>query len=183
MSGPQYDIVFEGKLIGDTTLEAARNSLQARLGLDDDTISRLFAGHRVIVKRGVDEPTAIRYQEVFRRAGARVGISPVVGVDRDPQKALAPPPAGSTSARDEDIERSLNGESGGLQLAPPGALLEEIIDSSPAQFPDTSGLSLVPGPDWTLEDCDRPPLPLPIPDISYLELEPIPEQKAREESS
>jgi hypothetical protein len=64
-----------------------------------------------------------------------------------------------------------------LALAPPGGALEEPPPSVSLDL-DISYLSLVPGDDWTLEDCEPPPTPIPLPDLSYLTLVPLPDSEA-----
>jgi hypothetical protein len=44
-----------------------------------------------------------------------------------------------------------------LTLAPIGPLLEQVDEDVPARLPDSGHLRLVPGYDWSLEDCTPPP--------------------------
>ena len=106
----------------------------------------------MVLKRGTDAATAVRFRDAFREAGAIVQL----------------------------VEVSAGGEEKpeGLALAPVDGRPLEETPSPPERRIDISHLSLTPGEDWTLEDCEPPLPPLPLPDISHLEIiEPEPVEK------
>ncbi len=92
--------------------------------------------------------------------------------------ALPPVPAPAAPAAVGEVEspQGITIDISMLSLAPPGGFLEEPPPSVSLEL-DISYLSLVPGYDWTLEDCDPPPTPIPLPDLSYLTLVPLPESE------
>jgi len=114
-----------------------------------------------VVKRNLDEAAALRYRAAFREAGAILRIDAVDAPATDRPTAARSGPEGPGSLAP-----------GGLTLAPPGTEVGEAPRPGPRHI-DTSHLSLVGGHNWTLADCDRPPPPAPIPDLSHLALVPI----------
>jgi hypothetical protein len=176
MSATRFDILFAGELMADADPDEVRLQLQQRLKLSEETATRLFSGRTLVLKRDVDVATASRYREIFRDAGALVETRPVPPQDASPQ-----PPVESVAT---DPEGSPTGfEDGGLHLvsdAEQGKPLEQT-DAGDRPDIDISHLRLVPGQDWTLEDCQPSPTSNQVPDTSRLKLvEPPPE--SREES-
>ncbi|MGA7982247.1 MAG: hypothetical protein WCA32_18750 [Chromatiaceae bacterium] len=169
MAESRYDIVFAGELAPGTNPAEARRRIQVLFRLSDEAAQRLFGDRPTTIKRGVDSAAVARYREAFREAGAFIRVEPVptssdllpTAVKAAPQETDAKPkPRSHTTPR-----------SSGLQLAP-------LDDDRPLEPPqmvkprqvDISYLSLVPGSDWTLADCEQPPPPLSLPDISHLRL-------------
>ena len=83
-----YDLLFRGELLPDAVLATVQASLAVALKLDDARLQQLFSGANVMVRRGADRETAARFQSVFRQAGARLRVTPVVAAE--PVPAAAP---------------------------------------------------------------------------------------------
>lgn len=167
MNADRYSLVFVGQLAANVALETARNRVRESFRLDEVQLDKLFSGRRVVVKRDVGLCEARRYQAAFRRSGGIAlvepsGTGPAPGSRAETAMRPEPPPIGKAAL-----------DHAGLTLAPVGALLDGIDDRGPAQRPDTAALSLVPGTDWSLEDCEPPTLPPPVIDIDDLELAPF----------
>jgi hypothetical protein len=140
MPDSSFDILFAGKVEADADRDAVRARIQKLFRLTDSDAERLFSGRTITIKRAVDAERAGRLRDAFREAGALVEIV--------------------AFAQEET----------GLRLAP---VDDRPLEQPPPRTPpalDVSHLSLVPGSDWTLEDCDRPPPPARIPDISHLRI-------------
>ncbi|MGB5831392.1 MAG: hypothetical protein WBG92_05305 [Thiohalocapsa sp.] len=164
MPEDNYSVVFFGELLKKADGDRTRQRLQAWFKLDDAQLTNLLSGRRVVVKRDVDLDTASRYQAAFRKAGAKALIE------------LSTGEAGASLGAHATEHVATTETSTGLTLAPLGALLEELGDQGgPVQSPDISALSLVPGSDWSLADCEPPRPPSPIFDIDGFELVPISE--------
>lgn len=189
MAEPKYDVAFAGELRGAADIEHVKLRLGEMFKLGQAGIDRLFSGHQVFIKRGVDRPTAERFRDAFYKAGAVVDLVPVAEADQGPIRfddSDAATDAEPDAAAEADVAAGAGQDSVAAapdrqtvqdwSVAPVGAPLEELSDLGPEQHPDTSQLSLVEQPDWSLEDCAPPPLAQPIPDIDSLELEPIAER-------
>jgi hypothetical protein len=153
MANSSFDILYSGELKPGADPDDARARIQALFRLTDEAAERLFSGRTMAVKRGLDAEQAARFRDAFLEAGALVQL---VETGQDvPELALAP-----------IDDRPLEPE---VQVSPP-----EI---------DIGHLSLMTGEDWTLEDCDSPPPPAPVPDISHLAIvDPRPGQDSAEGS-
>jgi hypothetical protein len=156
---PSYDIVFSGELTPGADPHAVRERLRALFKLPDETLDRLFSGRPVAIKRGVDAATAKRYRDVFRDAGA---VVQTLTAEQDE--------TGSSRAEHATSDAPREAADGGLQLAPmDGKPLETPPEIPPLDI-DISHLQLVPGMNWSLEDCAPPIPPIHFPDISHLHL-------------
>lgn len=162
--------------MADADPDEVRLQLQQRFKLSEETAARLFSGRALVLKRDVDVVTATRYREIFRDAGALVETRPVL-----PRDTITQPPEETVAAAPEGSATGF--EDGGLHL------VSDAEQGKPLEQPDAgdrpeiniSHLRLVPGQDWTLEDCQPSLTSTQVPDISQLKLvEPPPE--TREES-
>ncbi|WP_295404207.1 hypothetical protein [uncultured Thiocystis sp.] len=169
MADVQFDLSFDGTLVPDADPSAVRRQLGALFKLDDAGVARLFTGKPVFVRHAVDVATAAKFERVFAQAGAVLTIAPCEEArvqsevaehgDADPNEA-SPVRAEASPAPSAPS---------GLALAPQDGFLEP---TGPVKIPDldTSYLSLVSSPDWSLEDCEPTVAPAPAADLSHLSL-------------
>lgn len=150
MSEARFDILFDGTLKPNADPQLARERLGAAFKLDAAGVERLFTGKPVAVKRDADLTTAARYKRVFEEAGAIVTLRALESAD--PAAPTETPPILTAEGGFEFLEE------------PPKVKMPDL---------DLSHLSLVGGTDWSLADCDQPPEPVRIPDISHLALDAI----------
>lgn len=167
MADQRYDLSYRGLLSPGADPEETRRRLGAIFKLGETGLERLFTGKPVIVKRDVDAATAAQFERLFAQAGAELTVVPLES------EASRPAPDPVMQGVDESAQGPTIDISG-LSLAPQGGVLEEPPPSVSLDL-DISYLSLVQGDDWTLEDCEPPPTPIPLPDLSYLTLVPLPE--------
>jgi len=166
MADRRYDLSYRGLLATGAEADEVRRRLGAIFRLNAAGLDRLFTGKPVVVKRDVDAATAAQFERLFAQAGAELTVVPVGPV---------PPEA---DEGDDMPQQLLRIDTSMLSLAPPGGVLEDPPPSVAPEL-DISYLSLVPGSDWTLEDCEPPPTPIPLPDLSYLTLVPLTEAEAK----
>ncbi|MEA3276864.1 MAG: hypothetical protein U9Q81_16570 [Pseudomonadota bacterium] len=165
MSHDRFDVLFAGELQAGEERDEVRRRLQSLFKLSDDAAIRLFSGRPVAIKREVDADTASRYRQTFLKAGALVHIVPTDAA-AGPESAPDQAGRGTTAA---DPHRQV-AESSGLALSPPGDQpLEPPVAANPPAI-DIGHLGLVPGSDWTLEDCEPPLEPIELPDIGHLRI-------------
>lgn len=167
MAGAKFDILFVGELMAEADPSRVRSNIQERFKLSDEAAARLFDGRAVTIKRGVDTATASHYRKLFRDAGALVRIASVA-----PAGAGEPAPesAAAVFGHAEGVPGHPAAGGSRLSLAPLGDdPLERPVAVAPRLI-DVSHLSLVPGQDWTLADCEPPLPPCGLPDISHLRL-------------
>jgi hypothetical protein len=167
MAESRFDIQFAGELVAGADPGATRERLGELFKLPPEGLDRLFDGQPHILKRDLDQATAVRFRDAFGEAGAILRLIPIaVGPE-----LVAPEQAATEAAKsDPPVERTV--ADGGLTLAPLGTKMDVAASPFVPRVIDTSGLSLVPGWDWTLEDCAPPVRPVPFPEIGYLSLIP-----------
>lgn len=165
----RFDLSYRGLIAPGADPEDTRRRLAAIFKLTEQGLERLFTGKPVIVKRDVDDATAAQFEKIFSNAGAVLTVTPVEGSG----PAGDPQPPGTARA----ASQAPGAQSSELALAPDGGDLEEPPPSVSIEL-DISYLSLVPGYDWTLEDCQPLPTPIPLPDLSYLSLVPLETEEA-----
>lgn len=174
-----FDILFSAKLIEGQDPAAVRERLRRLFKASDAHMDLLFSGKPVVVKKGVDIETAGKYRLAFRQAGALLEIrtsdevvqqsEPAANVPKTPGLTLAPANTGSLEEFAPKLGPATLPDISGLDLSTTGADLDETPAPAPANIA-TGDLSMVESRDWTLEDCQPPPLPEVIPDIDDLEL-------------
>lgn len=74
-----FNVVFRGELTGDQSLDTVKRNLAALFKMPAQRVDALFSGRPVVVKRGVDEDTARRFEGAFRKVGAVCELQPVGG--------------------------------------------------------------------------------------------------------
>lgn len=72
-----YSIVFRGEIQPDWGMADVRRNLSRLLRMEAAAVYRLFSGHPVALKRGVDASEARRFATAMVRAGAIVRMEPV----------------------------------------------------------------------------------------------------------
>lgn len=157
----EYQVVFEGKLTGELPPDEVKRNLSALFKMKAEQVDALFSGKPVVIKRDIDQATALKYQAAFKKAGAICSVlsdaAENTGQRSKPQPASAPASAPAASrniggtANPKDRGGRLAGKDivniavpqnlSGLSMADAGAVLENLPDKQNARIPDTSGLS------------------------------------------
>lgn len=155
----QYRLVYSAELNEGQHAAVVKKRLAAILKLDDARMDVLFSGKSVVVKKATDKKTAIRYQEVFNKAGARLRVLPVADAgsavsDAPTAKPEAVPstakpqgsasPSTSTAPQSKPASEPERNEDGSLGILPVGTDL--LTDDERPQVVeaevDTSHLSV-----------------------------------------
>ncbi|MDN3650696.1 hypothetical protein QWZ13_17455 [Reinekea marina] len=76
MTEPLYDLSFKGDLIDGFFQDFVKADLQTLVKADEKYINLLFSGSEQSIKRGVDKATAIKFQQAFKKAGAKLVVRP-----------------------------------------------------------------------------------------------------------
>jgi hypothetical protein len=72
MSEARYDLSYKGDLLEGFYADFVKADLKNLFKANDDYIDRLFAGSEQIIKRDVDKATAVKFQQAFKQAGAKL---------------------------------------------------------------------------------------------------------------
>lgn len=149
-----YQVIFEGKLTGECPLDEVKRNLAALFKMKTEQVDALFSGKPVVIKRDIDQATALKYQAAFKKAGAECAITADTAentAQRSQAKPAASAPNSGASANPGDRGGRMAGKDivniaipqnlSGLSLAETGAVLESLPSNQNAKIPDTSGLS------------------------------------------
>ncbi|MCW8890411.1 MAG: hypothetical protein OQL20_07125 [Sedimenticola sp.] len=191
MTAQRYDIYFSGNTLEDTDLATVKEKIAKIFNANEEQLDYLFSGASVKIKNNVDQDTAVKYRVAFRDAGALVEIRSADPIEANQatikKQAPGSPDVPATGSDDTDTMSLLPANTGSLadcapvitpaslpnidnlSLATPGTVLDETESPEPLQI-DTSELTLAPANSGTLEDCQSPKEPVPIPDISQLRI-------------
>lgn len=147
-----YRLVFRGEVLDNQHPAVVKKRLAGALKLTDQQVEQLFSGKSVVVKRSADTKTAARYQGLFKQAGARLRVLPVVDV---PDSAAAGPET-SDAPESGRAAQPRETDSGPLTLQPVQYSPELAEPAQEIQAPDYSvakaGVNLVePRPTETFE--------------------------------
>ena len=94
-----YRLVFSGEVEEGQHPAVVKKRLAAVLKLDEQRMDMLFSGKSVVVKKAADEPTAKRYQQAFKKAGAVLRVLRATAAEQgDAQNAQEANPPTPTPA-------------------------------------------------------------------------------------
>ena len=174
----EYRVVFAGELVAGSDADTVKANFQKLFKADAQRVEKLFSGNRVLIKKNVDEATALKYQATLRKAG---GVCIVEPMDAEQHAAAAPatptaepkskPPrrspgpastwvleAPGADLRDPDAKRETPPppDTGDLTLAAVGApMLDEHAKPAPFEA-DLSDMSMAPPGTELLPQAPRP---------------------------
>lgn len=116
MAEGEFHVVFHGELTGELPHETVKDNLAGLFRLSEERAEALFSGKPVVVKRGIDEATARKFESAFRKAGA------VCEIRREGDAPATDTPAHATGAPGAAAPRERAGESGARADEPGSAI-------------------------------------------------------------
>lgn len=163
MSEARFNVVFAGETVAGADPARVRENLAAAFRMDVSKVEALFSGKRVVVKKGADQATAMKFRAVMKQAGA------LCDLERVGEETPAPVKGGSLETVGT-IRMGGTGFSGPFEVAPTGAELADKYEGPPPIVPDVSHFSVAPpGSDMGQKKDEKPPV---TPDISHLSIAP-----------
>ena len=75
MSDPRYDIYFRGEILPEANESEVKAAIAKIFNADDAKLAQLFSGKVNTIKKSVDKATAAKYQQAFKKAGAKAVIT------------------------------------------------------------------------------------------------------------
>jgi hypothetical protein len=70
MSDDLFEVAFSGQISGDANLDEVKARIAKMFNADAAKLAQLFSGKRIVIKKNIDQQTAIKYQTALERAGA-----------------------------------------------------------------------------------------------------------------
>jgi hypothetical protein len=75
MADPKYDIYFRGEILPEADEAKVRAAIAKIFKADNAKLAQLFSGKVSTIKKSVDKATAVKYQQAFKKAGAKLVIT------------------------------------------------------------------------------------------------------------
>lgn len=133
MSENSYEIVFRGKLVAGHDEAQVKANMGKLFKAGPETIDKLFAGGRVVLKKNLDRDTAYKYRDILKKAGAVTVVSStdfaLDGNQSHQKPATVNPPSPATTQNKEapapSPAQSASGQDDSLPLDEPGVQLVE----------------------------------------------------------
>jgi len=82
MSDPVFRILFEGKIKDGEDLEKVKAKLARLFKKDEAKIASLFSGSPLVIRKGLDYPTAQKYKIAIERAGGLCRVDEATGTEK-----------------------------------------------------------------------------------------------------
>lgn len=176
MPAERFDVIFRGQIIEGYNLATVKSQVGTIFNATNSQIKQLFSGYPAVIKRAVDAETANRLRLAFRNAGALVEIR----LTKDASNAVNATATNVTLTLSAPNNFSLEDcaiipqpapipDIQHLTMATTGATLDRTPPPAPVNI-DIKNLSLVPGQNWTLEDCDMRPRRVVLPNMRNISL-------------
>ena len=183
MSNELYEVAFSGVIADGADPAQVRLNLGHMFKANKAKLDQLFSGNRVVIKKNIDQQTALKYQAAMKKAGAvcevkKLGSSQAKSAPATQPVANRPAKAsrqGSTQsafdippAPDTDPLHITAEQISSLSatVAPVGSDVQDRKQTTPEPAVDISGLSMAP-PGTDLGEINHKPEP-PPPDTSGL---------------
>lgn len=190
MSNENFEVIFAGQIVPGAEPEQVKSRVAAIFKTDVAKIAHLFSGNPVVIKKGIDQQMAQKYQAAMKSAGAICEVrdssgSPATApapaavprpVAEKPAAAPAPkparkivssnaPPAPQTAPLSITADKIADMKVG---IAPVGSDLNQARQKVSVDIPDISGLSIAPA--GSLLTTQKKVTPPPPPDTSGLSI-------------
>ena len=173
-----YQIAFDGTLTGEIAIEKVKSNLGAMFKMNATQVEALFSGKPIVIKRNVDQATAQKYQNAFKKAGAQCTLI----ADRPAASPSKPAAGGGTTAAGgisretgrmagkDIVNKQIPTDLGNLSLGAAGENIPTLDEHAEFELPDLSALSLASDDVYLAKHKD---VPEPEMDISGLKAEDI----------
>ncbi|MCW8956996.1 MAG: hypothetical protein OQL09_08940 [Gammaproteobacteria bacterium] len=189
MSNNLYEVAFSGGIADGADPAQVRANIGKMFKADEAKLNQLFSGNRVVIKKNIDQQTALKYQAAIKNAGAICEVkqlsasgqpegaqaTPAPAPKATPASTPKPRPAASVStdvqpAPDTDPLHITGDQIADLpaDLAPVGSDVQDPKPDIPEPALDITGLSMAP-PGADLEQIKNKVEP-PVPDTNGLSL-------------
>ena len=120
MTDTVYDIYFKGQISGEIAIDEVKRNFGVVFKSPAEKIDQLFSGKTCLLKKGLDKSEALKYQNLLKKAGAKIIIKA-----REAETGATPPTKPQTpaeaSAATPAAAAAEQEQGGDMTLAPAGA--------------------------------------------------------------
>lgn len=155
MAAGNYEVVFNGMIARGFETGQVKQNLAKLFKVDISKMEALFSGNMIVVKSGIDEESANRYQEAMKKAGAVCAIREKSADATKPQAQQQPAPVPETKPVQQPV-------------SPPIAETpaENIVPTTPVSSSEDDGMLAPPG----VQIIEHKVIPEPDIDISAIDM-------------
>lgn len=161
MADPKYDIYFRGEILPGADAAQVKSAIAQIFKADAAKLAILFSGKVNTIKKSVDKATAAKYQQAFKKAGAKAVIT-----QAKEEQSFEVPTAAPVNAQQESAVKQAIADAN-WDVLPSGSDLlkpDERRDIPNVDI-DTSSIKVV-SPFAEIE-VENKPIP-PAPDTSHI---------------
>jgi hypothetical protein len=148
MMDEAYRLVYRGEVLDGQHSAVVKKRLTSALKLSDDQAEKMFSGSAVVLKGHADTKTTARFQELFKKAGARLRV---MAVSQDASE-------GSPAPENEAVQTA------------PAAVTQPETAAEPAVSSTDLQVSAVGGELLDAEERQPEPVAVAVPDFSVAEV-------------
>lgn len=182
MSDNNFEVAFSGQIVAGADLAQVKSKVAALFKTDVAKIEHMFSGARVVIKKGLDNATAVKYQAAMKSAGAicEVRDASVAEAPAAPPAVAKPAAAPAAAKRPTNTHVPAAPQTVPLhvsaadiaelkvEIAPVGSDMNQKKKDVTTAIPDISGLTMAPaGSELSTQKKAAPP---PPPDTSGLSI-------------
>jgi len=177
MSSDTYEVAFSGEIADGASLEKVKANLAQMFKADAAKLAHLFSGNRVVIKKGIDQQTAMKYQAAMTKAGAvcevvNMSADKPVAVEKNVSSAVEPAikkkspviSDSSVPSAPETAPLDITGDQIAdlsVTIAPVGSDMQDGIKEVPEFNIDLSGMDMAPVGSELVEHKEKPVPPPP----------------------
>ena len=95
-----YDVIFEGNISSGFKIQDVKKNLAALFKIDEKKVDTLFAKSQVVLKKGLDHDSALKYRKALLKTGAICNVKAVAGRSgAHPVERAVPPDAAAQALK------------------------------------------------------------------------------------
>ena len=154
MAEPKYDIYFRGEVLPGANDAEVKAAIAKTFKANDAKLAQLFSGKVNTIKKAVDKATAAKYQQAFKKAGAKVVITAAKVQESSPQELK------TTTSKTQDSAAQVAEKSWDVLPTGSDLLTSDERRNIPDVEIDTSAIKMVsPFAEVVLDERVDPPAP------------------------
>lgn len=147
MADAKYDIYFRGEVLPEKDPQQVKQAIGRLFKANDEKLAALFSGQLNTIKKSVDKATASKYQQAFKKAGAKAIITLAKATEQPPEKSAAGDwgvlPVGSDLLKPEERQQQdpVNVDISKIKMQSPFAE-PESVEKPAALVPSTDHITV-----------------------------------------
>ena len=125
MTAEMYEVAFSGEIADGADADKVKANVAQIFKADEAKLAHLFSGKRVVIKKDIDQQTALKYQAALTKAGA---VCEVVNLSDNKPASAEPAESKSVVAATVDTTVVEHAYTGDVPAAPQTMPLDVSVD-------------------------------------------------------